>query len=184
MGLTPIIRRYCAVCTAAFLFFSLPFLPTRLNPSDDLTRDRQVRSPTLSVFRGSSDRDALFDLSAIPKTCKSLLTIHNRGVWRQGSYLSRFSTIDNSALEFDCARGYPGEGPHFSLIARLFLLGALGCSWIFRAMDFVGVSDPFCVLGPLIRGWLPWRCLPPFRVGPVRHGHADISRGSYRAIKS
>ena len=38
LGLTPVIRRLCAVSTAAFLFFSLPFVPTRLNVSDDPTQ--------------------------------------------------------------------------------------------------------------------------------------------------
>ena len=46
VGLSRPLRRFCATSVAAFLFFAVPFVPTRLNPSDDPTRDVPVRSPS------------------------------------------------------------------------------------------------------------------------------------------
>ena len=44
-ALTPFLCRYGVLCIAGGLYFSLPFVPTRLNTSDDPTRDRPVWEP-------------------------------------------------------------------------------------------------------------------------------------------
>ena len=45
LGLGSILRRPNAHMIAASIFMCIPFVPTRLNPSDDPTRDRAVREP-------------------------------------------------------------------------------------------------------------------------------------------
>lgn len=54
-GLAPVLRRYNALCVAGGLFMNVPFIPTRLNISDDPTRDAPLRS-----------NSGIFDLSAWP----------------------------------------------------------------------------------------------------------------------
>eukprot|EP00435_Cladocopium_sp_Y103_P036173 s3587_g9.t1 len=48
-GLSAILRRVNAICIAAALYFTLPFVPTRLNPADDPTRDVPLRLPVAGL---------------------------------------------------------------------------------------------------------------------------------------
>ena len=48
-GLAPVLRRYNALCVAGGLYINVPFVPTRLNCSDDPTRDVPLRLGSGSI---------------------------------------------------------------------------------------------------------------------------------------
>lgn len=66
LGLSTILRRFCALCVGAGLYHTLPYCPTRLNVSDDPTRLRPVRPKSSSLSLEFWDRDDIFDLAAVP----------------------------------------------------------------------------------------------------------------------
>ena len=151
LGLSTIIRRFCAVSVAAFLFFSLPFVPTRLNPADDPTRDRDVRSPQSSVRDASWGKDELYALAALPKNRrwasgwvrlvlhligKTALSLHDRSTWRQTSFLKWFEKSRHDEMDFDSTLGFPGEGPpsHGSFWLMIFFAIGFRSSW--TSLDF------------------------------------------------
>lgn len=65
-ALTPFICKYGALCIAGGLYISLPFVPTRLNTSDDPTRDRAIREPSLAVGIDHLSADDIGALNAAP----------------------------------------------------------------------------------------------------------------------
>ena len=70
LGLSSILRRVCALITAAGIYLNIPFCPTRLNAADDPTRDCSLRSPIEGLGASEMSRDELFDLAAFPKLRK------------------------------------------------------------------------------------------------------------------
>ena len=168
LGLTPIIRRLNAVCIASSLYFTLPFVPTRLNVADDPTRNCQLRSklPTCSSGMGVDD---LFDLASftnlrrwasnwvrlvIRLNCLRSLRLWDRSAFRHTPLHLWHSDEVLVHSDFDSTLGFPGEG-HRVWIAygfRGFLL-----------LLFLPVAFAFCVLLPLSRpvgaGRGRWGCL-------------------------
>ncbi len=57
VGLGPVLRRYNALCVAGGLYINVPFVPTRLNCSDDPTRDTPLRTSSGSFDVSAWDRD-------------------------------------------------------------------------------------------------------------------------------
>ena len=132
LGLGSILRRVCATMVAAGLYISVPFCPTRLNASDDPTRQRPIRQPVKGMNLDSWSRDELFDLAALPKLKKwasnwarlvvhllgpSCLCLHDRSVYRQKFSLGRDPISHLTSRIFDSTKGYPGEGPCNHLVA-------------------------------------------------------------------
>ena len=147
LGLTPVIRRLCAVSTASFLFFSLPYVPTRLNVSDDPTREREPRPPTPSVIDSNWSSDDLFDLAGIPPTRRwasnwirlvvrlsapAVLSLSNESVWPFSPWLSWFRPYRVGGYDFDATLGFPGEGPTVAGPFTFLMFGF--CLWI--SLDF------------------------------------------------
>ena len=140
LGLGPVLRRYNATCVAAGLYFNIPFVPTRLNPPDDLTRDVPLRSPAGSFDVRNWPLDSLYDLAELPKTRRwisnwvrlllslcgpSLLNLSNRSVFRR-SHLGLWTLPDAFLplpMDFDSTLGFPGEGPVPYLQPVTILLG-------------------------------------------------------------
>ena len=127
LGLTPVIRRLNAVSVAASLFFTLPFVPTRLNVSDDPTRNCQLRSRIPSFTDSLSDSD-LFDVAAISGykrwasnwirlvlrlNCLSSFRMWDRSIFRQVPLETWYEKVPWTTLDFDSTLGFPGEGPQF-----------------------------------------------------------------------
>ena len=147
LGLGPVLRRYNAICVAAGLYFNIPFVPTRLNPPDDLTRDVPLRDPAGSFVITDWPLDSLFDLAELPKTRRwisnwtrlflslcgpSLLSLSDRSLFRR-SHLGLWTLPDAllpSPMDFDQTLGFPGEGPCslLQLAVPLFCLLVSGCS--------------------------------------------------------
>ena len=67
VGLTPILKKLDATIVAAGIYLSIPFAPTRLNASDDPTRNVPIREPSGLLSIDDFSRDQLFQLSALPK---------------------------------------------------------------------------------------------------------------------
>eukprot|EP00438_Fugacium_kawagutii_P030498 Skav212494 [mRNA] locus=scaffold2060:20226:24812:- [translate_table: standard] len=67
LGLGPSLRRYCAVCVASFLFFCVPFVPTRLNVADDPTRDVPLRPPCQALDFSQWSQEEFANLLGRPR---------------------------------------------------------------------------------------------------------------------
>ena len=150
LGLGAILRRLNAHMIAASIFMCIPFVPTRLNPSDDPTRDKAVREPIQGFSWQDWTEDQLLDLLALPKLRRwasnwvrlvillmgpSVLSLSRRHIYRQSSIRGPIlgqagvpHDVDHK-LSFDATLGFPGEG---WLSFFLFVLGLL-------QMDFVGL---------------------------------------------
>ena len=136
LGLGSLVRKHTALCVSAGLYFSIPYVPTRSNASDDPTRDRAVRENSSSIIDESWSREEIFDLASLPKVRRwaanwmrlviavlgpKVLYLHRRDLYRQ-------KTIRSGALEeefrkhrfeFDSTLGFPGEGPSGSPVVDL-----------------------------------------------------------------
>ena len=133
-ALNKLLCRITACLVLGGLYLNLGFCPTRLNPSDDPTRDVPLRSPSFGLDLESWPIEALYKLSGLPKMRRwisnwarlalllggpSLLDLKDRSLFRSAPYpfglpvgsvpgaLSRLFP----ALDFDSTLGFPGEGP-------------------------------------------------------------------------
>lgn len=127
-GLTPVLRRYNAVCVAAGLYINVPFVPTRLNISDDPTRKAALRGSSGSLDVSTWDLSDLYDLAELPRLKRwasnwvrlvlslcgpSALQWSDRSLFRVRFPCTLYPPAANGfrSLEFDSSLGFPGEGP-------------------------------------------------------------------------
>ena len=168
LGLSPIIRRLNAVCVASFLFFTLPFVPTRLNVSDDPTRNSKLRE-RLSSISADMSREELYDLAAISglrrwasnwvrlvlmSGCLKVFRLWDKSLYRHTPSELWHVSGPRSSMDFDATLGFPGEGP-----GRWIAFGLRGfCRLCFvLVLCFAGsVVSLLSVLGA-VRG--RWGCL-------------------------
>ena len=136
--LTAVLRKLGALCLCVGLYLSLPFVPTRLNASDDPTRNVAVRQACSGLgLHGWSDEE-IYRLSQMPRLRKwasgwarlvllllgpVALDFPDRSTYRVSAY--SISTSQGSVssepgfarpgldfgMDFDATLGYPGEGP-------------------------------------------------------------------------
>ena len=148
-GLGPVLRRFCAISVACGLYFSVPFVPTRLNVADDPTRSVPLRAASGALSPFDWDVNAVYDLACLPKLrrwasnwVRLILSLCGPPVltWADRSlYRRRFPVLASpvagvppvSQMDFDCTLGFPGEGP--SVASSICLLamvthGALCCT--------------------------------------------------------
>eukprot|EP00435_Cladocopium_sp_Y103_P019932 s4028_g4.t2 len=129
-ALSTVLRRVCATSLAAALYLTLPYVPTRWNPSDDPTRDVELRPQYGSLNLSEWEEEDLFLLSELPKTRRwasiwvrmvlrlvgpSCLRLSDRSLYRQTAL--RRDEVRSFALQqksFDASMGFPGEGPFSS----------------------------------------------------------------------
>ena len=138
-GLTPLLRRLNATLCACDLYLNTPFVPTRLNPADDPTRDAPLRPPVPSQSIYGLDRQSLFKLSSVVKLRRwssnwvrlvlrllgeKCLDFSDRSSYRQAALAYRSPLQSGRAchshgfspsMDFDTTLGFPGEGPIFPL---------------------------------------------------------------------
>ena len=182
IGLGPVLRRYNAICVAAGLYFNIPYVPTRLNPPDDLTRDVPLRDPAGSFVINDWPLDSLFDLAELPKTrrwisnwtrvllslCgRSLLSLSDRSIFRR-SHLGLWTLPDAFLplpMDFDQTLGFPGEGPRFLLQPACVLFCLL---------------DPVCSACPGIFRWVALAMVPSGSSAMFPRNAADLTRQSLR----
>ena len=132
LGLGPVLRRFNALCVAGGLYVNVPFVPTRLNVSDDPSRDAPLRSPSGSFDISEWDRADWYRVAEVPKLrrwCSNWVRLilslvgpiglrwNDRSLYRQSFAAPHCSGF--LGLDFDSTLGFPGEGP---LSLRLFCL--------------------------------------------------------------
>ena len=159
LGLTPVICKFGAVCTAAGLYFCLPFCPTRLNPADDPTRDVEVRQGTSSARALDLSIGELHQLAGCKAlrrwaanwfrlvliVCgKEVIYFKQKNLFRACPYLSLLPARQcEPTMEFDQTLGFPGEGPRALEFFCLLLFvglpikepGSVSLSWTFAAIS-------------------------------------------------
>ena len=132
-ALTKLLSRLAALCLVGGVYLVLGFVPTRLNPADDPTRDCSLRTPIAGLDIASWDRGDLFGLAEVCK-CRRwasnwirlvllvlgppVLSFANPAVYRRSPFpfglASSVSVVGSdrfAKLDFDSTLGYPGEGP-------------------------------------------------------------------------
>ena len=163
LGLAPPLRRFCAISVACSLYFCTPFVPTRLNASDDPTRDAPIRPPSGSFDLTSWSTEDLSLLLGLPRLRRwasnwvrlvlslsgpSILLIRDRSIYRQTCGLD----VPRSAalvplLDFDSSLGYPGEGPWLDCRPRLRSSVVVCCLvWLLLCLVPCGLPVYPCLL--------------------------------------
>ena len=189
-GLGPVLRRFCALCVACGLYFSVPYVPTRLNVPDDPTRSVALRPPSgsLDVFEWSIE--GLYDLAALPKTRKwasnwvrlvlsllgeSSLSLTDRSVYRHAYSSCGCLSVRHclfQQLGFDSTLGFPGEGP----LCSALIIGLFGFPWKIGR----GSACCTCSLGCFPRVALLAMVMVGTAEGVAPRNVADLSRQARR----
>ena len=158
-GLAPVLRRYNALCVAGGLYINVPFVPTRMNCSDDPTRDCPLRSKSGSFDVSQLSPSDQYRVAALPKLRRwcsnwlrlllslvgpSCLVWNDRSVYRQRCF--GFPRLDFVQMDFDATLGFPGEGPLCLFVFCLLCPMTVCLPWnsaAFLAMVMVGEAVLF-----------------------------------------
>lgn len=137
LGLGAVLRRVCAAMVSSCLYFTLPFVPTRHNVSDDPTRDVEVRGEVPGLGIDSWTEEELLDLALVPPTrrwasnwLRLLLKLSGPSALRflhssEKRWLPRREWKGFPRKKFDSTLGFPGEGPSLSFFTFGCFLGPL-----------------------------------------------------------
>lgn len=138
-ALSRLLSKLAAVCVVSGLYLSFAFVPTRLNPSDDPTRDAVLRSPRPGLGLDSWTSEDLYQLAQFQglrrwaaNWCRLVLRLCGPGVfgWSDPSLYRRpcfplglpaSSADPHCPMDFDSTLGFPGEGPGWP--GHLFCFG-------------------------------------------------------------
>ena len=159
LGLGAVLRRVCAAMVSSCLYFTLPFVPTRHNVSDDPTRDVGLRKEVPGLGIDSWTEEQLMDLALVPPTrrwasnwLRLFLKLSGPSVLKflhpsEKRWLPSREWKGYPRKKFDSTLGFPGEGP---------LLGSstTGCSLGFIYVDFVLCNFLFYV--DFVRRLVAW----------------------------
>ncbi len=139
-GLTNVLRRISSTILAADLYLTVPFVPTRLNCSDDPTRLRTVRTPQEGMHTELWEDEELYLLAEHKKLKRfasnwcalvlgllgpQVLSLSDRSIYRFSPsklHLPSSYHLASSSMDFDSTLGFPGEGPLTWALTLLFLL--------------------------------------------------------------
>ena len=142
-GISKLLRRFCSICLASGLYFTTPFCPTRLNPSDDPTRGREVRDPIDGSWLDAWSDEDLYKLATrkplrrwisnwtslvIKLIGPRSMELADRSLYR--SFPLHASYIHHGSMDFDASLGFPGEGPPSCppFVQPRFGFGSSACS--------------------------------------------------------
>ena len=131
-ALTKALVRLAALSVVGGIYVVFGFVPTRYNPSDDPTRDVQLRGPIPGLDLATWDRRDLFSLASLLRLKRwasnwvrlvlsilgsSSLRFSDRSLFRSPAFPFGLSVSSSTArspsfpLDFDSTLGFPGEGP-------------------------------------------------------------------------
>ena len=127
-ALAPLLRKILAVSLAFAVYTAGLFCPTRLNPSDDPTRDAVLRSPlNAPPIVDFLDLDGIYAFASLPRSRRwasnwsslSLGLLVRARVLHQGFLDPCFRLLSSRPplslhellMDFDQTLGFPGEGP-------------------------------------------------------------------------
>ena len=203
-ALSTVLRRFNAISVAAGLYWTLPYCPTRWNPSDDPTRDKELRESIPDDILADLPLDLVYELSSLPKTKRwashwvrivillcgpIVLFLRDRSLYRRTwrTHGVGLPPDPHCALDFDGTLGFPGEGPQFvfglyavgAFLVRLFccvlsVLLLAGCCRGRCCRGFAAVV-PFLFLGSKIEMAM---AMPLFPKNP-----GEIARAASRASR-
>ena len=125
-GLSAVLKKINAVLTAAGIYLTVPFVPTRLNVADDPTRDAEVRKPCGE--RIDLGKDELFGMAChrglrrwASNWVRIMFLLIGPAVWTfRDRAVYRRAVLGPSRIvrrwkekfqDFDSTLGFPGEGP-------------------------------------------------------------------------
>ena len=123
LGLSTVLRKVFALQVAAAIYLTVPFVPTRLNPSDDPTRDVDLRAACDGLCVDSWDENEIYQLakcSGMRRWAANWFRIMLRIFgsswlsWKCRATHRRSMIADKNRswpFDFDSTLGFPGEGP-------------------------------------------------------------------------
>ena len=158
-ALSSVLRRISSMLVASGIYLCTPYVPSRLNISDDPTRLVPLRTPAYAF--GEWDRDSFLDLALL------ILTRRWASNWiRLVLRVSSFSTLPPyldlphrrlkpRSMDFDQTLGFPSEGPWIlrlgSCIFRGFYLLLFTLALLFVALISPIPLMVSCSLSPSFR---------------------------------
>lgn len=150
-ALAPLLKLLGALSVGGGIYPFIVYSPTRLNPADDPTRGRSLRSPHVGLdlqFWNSSDIARLSSISHLKRFASNWARLVFRLLDRDALWLSDGSRFRRPALspdrvsplkvfsplsDFNSTLGFPGEGPVVGLCGAL--LSFVGRSFIFSVLS-------------------------------------------------
>ena len=148
-----IVEKTSSNCGGRWTLSGVRFVPTRLNPADDPTRDVPLRGSIPGMDLAAWDRTCLFSLASCSKLRRwssnwvrlvlcvlgpSVLSCSDPGIFRRPQFPYGLACLgfeqdlhSASSMEFDATLGFPGEGPStdfsLSVVLRFVLAFASLC---------------------------------------------------------
>ena len=125
-ALNSMLCRLTSALIASDSYISVPFVPTRLNPADDPTRLKEVRSRSAGVVDDFWSEEDIYRLATLPPANRwasnwiSLvvgllgprsLYLADRSIYRKVHPIINASSSVWVPMDFDQTLGFPGEGP-------------------------------------------------------------------------
>lgn len=202
-ALLVLLKKLGALSVCGGSYVTLVYSPTRLNPADDPTRQKELRAPIVGLCLESWERDFIAKLSTVSKLRRfasnwvrlvirllgpGVLFFGDRSLYRS-SHRPEFgfalSAPPSSQKEFDATLGFPGEGPAVLVSLLHVCVLQLGSS-IVQLVRFTWASVCFvlffCLRPPRVLCWVLLCLLPrPSHGAPLQpRNPGDFTRSSQR----
>ncbi len=160
-ALSSLLKRLGALAVGGGIYPFLVFSPTRLNPADDPTRGKPLRSPTVGLFVDQWDTPDIARLSSVSHLKRfasnwvrlvvrclgsKVLWLSDRSLYRSSSLASSCTSSLASCsfpMDFDSTLGFPREGPVWCSFS-LWIFDRLWTSLSFLGCLCVGALGCFC----------------------------------------
>ena len=205
-ALLVLLKKLGALAVSGGLYVTLVYSPTRLNPADDPTRQRPIRSPLAGLCLENWEKDFIARLSIVSKLRRfasnwvrlvirllgpSVLFFGDRSLYRSTQRPDfGFALRAPSAPQkgFDATLGYPGEGP-YSITLALSLcphgLFQLSVQLVRFTWTFVCLVSFLCLRSPWVLCWVSLCLLPRASHGaPLQpRNPGDFTRSSQRMLR-
>lgn len=160
LAISNVLRRICSTVLAADLYVTIPFVPTRLNTSDDPTRLRSLRQRSMGLGIDDWEEDQIYDLASrgglkkpyanwnalmIGLLGPAALRLSDRASFRSFPLIPKLQA-DHASMVFDSSLGFPGEGPVWIFFVLLTRKPAASMSVLFLSVLSVFPSSGFSAM--------------------------------------
>lgn len=159
-AISNVLRRICSTVLAADLYVTIPFVPTRLNTSDDPTRLRSLRQRSRGLGIDDWEEDQIYDLASrgglkkpyanwnalmIGLLGPAALRLSDRASFRSFPLIPKLQA-DHASMDFDSSLGFPGEGPVWIFFVLLTRKPVASMSVLFLSVLSVVPSSGFSAM--------------------------------------
>ena len=140
LALRHLLKRASCLSVAFGLYAAGRFTPTRYNPADCPTRDKELPPKLRLLVEGCSEEELMW-LSGLCQSRRWLSNWLRPALLLQPQWISFFSSRESLRrygptfpcnldfpMEFDKTLGFPGEGPKWLIFGHAFFLSLLGMS--------------------------------------------------------